>query len=144
MRYLLRYENARKQENVVPKLKKRLVEIIAKLTRHACRQGEAGNRKWPELEKLILAQSWICVGEIYADQVLAELLEVALQNTPRPRKIRKLKSTEHDWELIGYMSDYSDTPVYVCKKCEKRCTHPHSKKINVKERSGDERNFRSL
>lgn len=122
------------RNDIAPKLKKRLVEIIAKLTRHACRQGEAGDRKWPELEKLTLAKSWLCVGEIYADQVLEELFEVVLQNTPRPKKVKILKSTEHNWELIGHMSDSGETPVYMCKKCEKRCNTPSLQKNNCKRK----------
>ena len=55
-----------------------MVAAIARIAQHACREGEKGGRRWPPLRTLPLRQSWECVGETYADEVLADLCAVAI------------------------------------------------------------------
>jgi hypothetical protein len=59
-----------------------LAHAIARIAQKACRNGEAGSRAWPELRDLPLLNSWLCVGEDYADQVMAEMMSAAMTQRP--------------------------------------------------------------
>lgn len=55
-----------------------LSDAITRISQKACRNGEAGSREWPELRQLPLLESWRCIGEDYADAVMAEMLTAAM------------------------------------------------------------------
>lgn len=70
-----------------------LSDAIARIAQHACRQGERGDRLWPDLDTLPLLPSWRYVGEIYAPQVAA-LLATTLDDE-RERSLAQV-TTERD------------------------------------------------
>lgn len=67
-------------------VEKALIAAISQIAQYACRNGESGQRTWPDLENLPHLRSWTCVGETYAKQVMATLFAAGLQATPRQGK----------------------------------------------------------
>ena len=61
------------------------VDILSRVAQHACRQGESGARVWPALAELPFLESWRCVGETYADQLLAVVAVALTPPAPPPR-----------------------------------------------------------
>lgn len=65
--------------NVVPRMPREegrhfvLVDAISRIAQHACRQGECGGRAWPHLYELPFRDSWRCVGDTYAPELMAAL-----------------------------------------------------------------------
>lgn len=61
-----------------------LIDAIARIAQKACRNGESGQRAWPKLYDLAFRESWRCVGEIYADEVLTALSAVGIAEQAPP------------------------------------------------------------
>lgn len=69
----------------VDPVREALVIAIARIAQKACRNGEAGSREWPALAELPMRESWRCIGEDYADSVMATMLSATLSGSAGPR-----------------------------------------------------------
>lgn len=56
-------------------LEELLIEAFTKVAQHACRMGEARSRDWQPLSQLPAPDEWRMVGERYAREFSAQLLE---------------------------------------------------------------------
>jgi hypothetical protein len=86
-RHTYEYPLTAEPERRVDPVREALAHAIARIAQKACRNGEAGSRQWPELQELPLLNSWLCVGEDYADAVMAEMMSAALKAKATPEAV---------------------------------------------------------
>jgi len=59
-----------------PSIGEALSRAFTRIAQHACRQGEANNRSWPDLSELPEPEDWKMVGNKYAREFAIELITI--------------------------------------------------------------------
>lgn len=81
-------------ENIENSISTLLTGAITRIAQHACRQGEANSRVWPDLNNLPEPKSWEMVGKKYAREIAIDIMRMYFDKGTFLKDLAKLAGND--------------------------------------------------